>query len=214
VHARVRDCSQLPPGIDPEAAAVPQIVVANGQALCVVAQLVLAQQADRPCETHLHAQVDQQVFEPARTLETVVHQLAMAAQRVAEQQTMAVLTMNNASAPTLTVSAPPTSAAAAMPRNQAPFNGEKRTTPLQTSPTSRCRTRNRPRLAGSADDEGSGGRCSMVKPEKISRNRLAGTVIRSIISVKTEITGGTICNSPTPCSATSSTGARWAAAGA
>src|SRR5688572_6426970 len=77
---------ELPPGVAPEFAAVAEIVVADGKPLRVVAQLVLPQQAERPRESDLHAQVDQRVFEPARTLEAVVDELAMAAERVTEQQ--------------------------------------------------------------------------------------------------------------------------------
>ena len=44
----------------PEGAAVTQVGVAVGQALRVVAHFVLAQQTDRPGESHLHAEVHEQ----------------------------------------------------------------------------------------------------------------------------------------------------------
>ena len=45
-----------------------QVVVAVGQALRVVAQFVLPQQAEGPGEADLHAEIDEHVFEPARAL--------------------------------------------------------------------------------------------------------------------------------------------------
>ena len=63
-----------------------QVVVALGQALRVVAQFVLAQQADGPRQPYLHAEIHQHIFEPARTLKAVVDELAVTAQRVTEQQ--------------------------------------------------------------------------------------------------------------------------------
>jgi hypothetical protein len=77
---------ELLPGIAPHRAAVTQVVMALREALCVVAKLMLPQQSERPGDAHLHAQIDQQVFEPARTLEAVVHQLSMTAEGVAQQQ--------------------------------------------------------------------------------------------------------------------------------
>jgi hypothetical protein len=47
---------------------------------------MLPQQPDRAGEANLHAAVDECVLEPLRALEAVVHQLAMVAERVTEQQ--------------------------------------------------------------------------------------------------------------------------------
>ena len=60
--------------------------MADRQALGVVAQLVLAQEADRPGEADLDAEVDEPVFEPLRAAVAVVDELAVAAERVAEEE--------------------------------------------------------------------------------------------------------------------------------
>jgi hypothetical protein len=65
---------------------MPEIVVADRQALRVVAQLMRAHQTQRTGEPDLHAHIDQDIFEPGRAFETVVNELAMAAERMAEQQ--------------------------------------------------------------------------------------------------------------------------------
>ncbi len=54
--------------------------------LGIIAQLMLAQQANRASESHLHAEPDQQVFKPFWARKAVVNQLAMATQRMPEQQ--------------------------------------------------------------------------------------------------------------------------------
>ncbi len=82
----VQAAVELPPSIAPEACAMAQIGVASGQALRIVAQFVLAQQTQRTAQTHQYAQVHEPIFQPLRALKAVVYQLAMAAQRVAEQQ--------------------------------------------------------------------------------------------------------------------------------
>jgi hypothetical protein len=77
---------QLPPRVAPEAAAMAQVVMAFGQALRVVAQLVLAKQTKRPSQPDLHTAVNECVFEPLGCLEAVMDKPAVAAQRVAEEQ--------------------------------------------------------------------------------------------------------------------------------
>ena len=77
---------QLPPGIHRCGAGVPQIGMAARNALREVSQVMLAQQAQRACQAHLNAAIHQQILEPARALEAVVNQLAVIAERVAQQQ--------------------------------------------------------------------------------------------------------------------------------
>ena len=57
-----------------------QVVMTHRQALRIVAQFVLPEQADGPGEPHLDAEIHEQIFEPARALEAVMHQLAMTAE--------------------------------------------------------------------------------------------------------------------------------------
>src|SRR5512139_4106487 len=75
---------ELPPGVEPRAAAMPKIVVAARQPLREVAQIVLRHEPDRPRETHVHTAIDEEVFEPLGTFERVVHELAVITERVTE----------------------------------------------------------------------------------------------------------------------------------
>ncbi len=77
---------QLPPGVAPESTSVPKVIVAIRHALCEIPQFVLPQQADGACQPDLHAEIDQQVFQPARAGITVMDQLAVASQRMPQQQ--------------------------------------------------------------------------------------------------------------------------------
>ena len=111
-----------------------QVVVALRQALRVVAQLVLAQQAERPGEPDLHAEIHEHVFQPARTLKAVVDQLAVAAERVAEQQhDGGAHDEQRERRGAERERAAEHRAPPAMPKNQSAFAGEKRTSPSQTS---------------------------------------------------------------------------------
>jgi len=83
---QVEAAVELPPAVVPEAASVTQVVVASRKPLRVVAQFVLLQEAQRAIEADEHAAVHERSLEPARTLEAVVDELAMAAQRMPEQQ--------------------------------------------------------------------------------------------------------------------------------
>ncbi|MNR10603.1 hypothetical protein D3C85_1268610 [compost metagenome] len=83
---QVQFAMQLPPRIGPETAPVAQVVVAHGQTLRVVAQLMLAKNAQWSGQADLHAAIDECKAQPPGALEAVVNQLAMAAQRVAEEQ--------------------------------------------------------------------------------------------------------------------------------
>jgi len=65
---------------------VPQVLVAIGQSLCVVAQIVLSKQPDWTCEPDLDPEIDQGVLEPFRALEAIVNQLAVVTERMPEQQ--------------------------------------------------------------------------------------------------------------------------------
>lgn len=53
------DAGNCPPCAAPEPGAVPQTGVTVGLTLRVVAQFVLSQQANRPCQANLHAQPSQ-----------------------------------------------------------------------------------------------------------------------------------------------------------
>ena len=150
LRAQAQLADELPPRIDPERATVAQVVVADRKTLRVVAQLVLAQQSERAGEPDLHAEIDEHVFEPARALEAVVDQLAVAAERVSEQQHDGGARDVERERGGLNVNAPPTMAAAAMPRNQHLWPARTTTSPSHTCATSRWRMRCRARLSGSA----------------------------------------------------------------
>lgn len=63
-----------------------QIVVTSRQTLRVVTQLMLTQQSDGTREPDLHAAVHERIFQPLRALKAVVHELAVIAEGMAEQQ--------------------------------------------------------------------------------------------------------------------------------
>jgi hypothetical protein len=77
---------ELPPSVAQRLATVPKVVVAARQALREVAQIVLLHEPDRPREPDMHAAVDEEVLEPLGALERVVHELAMVAERMSQQE--------------------------------------------------------------------------------------------------------------------------------
>ena len=54
------------------------------QPLSEVPQVVLMEQAYWASEADLHAEVDEEVFHPSRTLKTLMDELSMASQRMTE----------------------------------------------------------------------------------------------------------------------------------
>jgi hypothetical protein len=77
---------ELPPRISPPRGPVTQVVVALGQALCEISQLMLAKQPNGTGQAHLDTAVHQDVLQPLGTLIAVMNELSMAAERMAQQQ--------------------------------------------------------------------------------------------------------------------------------
>ncbi len=76
---------QLPPEIAPGRLTVPKIVVAAWLSLHEMAQLMLSEKSNRTVKANLNSAVNDKIFQPFWTLEAVMHELAVAAERMTKK---------------------------------------------------------------------------------------------------------------------------------